>query len=128
MRTLAQIIAGVAALFYVVLGLWAFAAPRSFYDTVATYPPYNEHLFHDLGAFQLGLGAAALAGLLFADALTAVLTGIAAGSVLHEVSHITDRMLGGRPSDPYTVGAVALVVVVGALAAARASTGRARRR
>lgn len=31
-------------------------APRSSDLTVATFPPYNQHLLHDIGAFQIGLG------------------------------------------------------------------------
>jgi hypothetical protein len=119
MRRTAQAVAGFAAVFYLVLGVWAFAAPRSFFDNVGPYPPYNEHFLHDAGSFMLGLGAAALAALVVSDALVAVLTGIAVGSVVHEVAHIMDRLLGGHPSDPYTLGAVALVIVVGLVAAAR---------
>jgi hypothetical protein len=31
--------------------------------SVATYPPFNEHLLHDIGAFNLGLGATLLLAL-----------------------------------------------------------------
>ena len=124
MRKRAQVVAAFAAFVYLAAGLWAFAAPLSFATNVATYPPYNQHLIHDLGAFQIGLGAAALAALLCTDALVAVLVGVAAGSVMHEMSHITDQLLGGRPTDPYTIGAFAVVVLVGLLAAARAFARR----
>jgi hypothetical protein len=40
---------GAAGLLLVATGLWAFAAPRSFFEVVATYPPFNEHLLHDIG-------------------------------------------------------------------------------
>jgi hypothetical protein len=39
------------------LGLWAVVAPRSFAGWIS-FPPYNEHLIHDPGAFQIGIGAA----------------------------------------------------------------------
>ncbi|MDQ6722165.1 MAG: hypothetical protein M3077_08145 [Candidatus Dormibacteraeota bacterium] len=96
-------------------GAWAFVAPRGFYDAIATYPPYNQHLIHDLGAFQLGLAAALIAGLLLRDALLAVLAGVTVGALLHLIAHIEDQSLGGRPTDPYTVGAIALVLLGGAL-------------
>ncbi|HET7094322.1 MAG TPA: hypothetical protein VFI22_12605, partial [Thermomicrobiales bacterium] len=46
----------VAGLFYGVFGVWAFVAPASFADFVAF--PFNLHLLHDIGAFQIGIGAA----------------------------------------------------------------------
>ena len=36
-----------------------------------------------------------------------------------QIAHITDRVLGGHPSDPYTLGGFAIIVLVGLLAAAR---------
>jgi hypothetical protein len=119
MRSAAKLIAGIAAVFYLGVGVWAFAAPLSFFENIGPYPPYNEHFIHDVGAFNLGLGAAAIAGLLFSDALVAVLTALAVASVMHEIAHITDRLLGGHPSDPYTLGGLAVLVLVGLLAAAR---------
>lgn len=112
-------ITGLAAVFHLVIGVWAFAAPGSFFEHIGTYPPYNEHFVHDIGAFNLGLGAAAVAALLVSDSLVAVLTGLAVGAVMHEIAHIMDRLLGGSPSDPYTLGALALIVLAGLLAAAK---------
>jgi hypothetical protein len=44
------------------VGIWATAAPRSFYDDfpgtsswVAPLGPYDQHLVRDVGAFELGL-------------------------------------------------------------------------
>ena len=119
MRSAAKLIAGIAAVFHLGVGLWAFAAPLSFFEKIGPYPPYNMHFIHDIGAFNFGLGAAAIAGLLFSDALVAVLTALAVAAVMHEIAHITDRLLGGYPSDPYTLGGFALVVLIGLLAAAR---------
>ena len=82
-------------------GLWATAAPESFYATLAVYPPYNRHLVHDFGAFMLGLGTT------FGFALA----GNAVGALAHFVSHAVDRDLGGQPGDPLVVGAFALVLV-----------------
>jgi hypothetical protein len=124
MRTFAKIVAGLAAVFSLVTGVWAFAAPESFADNIASYPPYNEHLTHDIGAFLIGLGVAALAGLLLSDGLAAGLAGVAAGSLLHGVSHILDAGHGGRASDPWTVTLFGLLALAGFLAA----LGRAGRR
>ncbi len=101
-----------AALDFLVLGAWAFLAPRSFYDTVATFEPYNLHLLHDLGAFQLAIGASLLAALLWSDGLTVALAGATVGAVVHDVAHFMDRDLGGRSSDPWALGLLAVLLLV----------------
>lgn len=93
-------------------GIWALADPRSFYDQLATYPPYNTHLFHDVGAFQAGIGSTLLLALFRRDALYVVLLGTSVGTVLHAVSHIVDRDLGGRSTDPLALSAIAVAVLV----------------
>jgi len=54
----ARVIALVIGGFYVLVGLWAFLDPASFYSLVATFQPSNLHFLHDAGAFQVGLGLA----------------------------------------------------------------------
>lgn len=115
MSRLARVIAGAVGLLVIALGLWALIDPRSFYEQLATYPPYNHHLFHDVGAFQTGLGASLLLAAFMSDALLLGLTAGGVGAVLHAISHVIDRDLGGRSSDPWLLGALALVVVAGAL-------------
>jgi hypothetical protein len=48
-------------------GAWAFVFPRSFYDHVATFEPYNRDFLHDIGAFTIGLGAVMLLALVLED-------------------------------------------------------------
>jgi hypothetical protein len=119
MSRLARLVAFAVGALMALLGLWALVAPQSFYDTLATYPPYNKHLFHDIGAFQLGIGSTLLIGSVIGDALLVALIGGAVGSVLHAASHVVDRDLGGKPSDPWLLGLLALVVVAGAVLRAR---------
>lgn len=38
----------IGAVFHLGTGVWAFAAPRSFYEVIATFPPYNVHFLHDV--------------------------------------------------------------------------------
>jgi hypothetical protein len=64
------------------LGAWAFLAPESF-SRFIDYAPYNRHLIHDAGAFQLGIGAATLLALWWPDGLLVALTGFAVASGLH---------------------------------------------
>ena len=104
--------AGIGLFFFVGLGLWAFFDPQSFFDEIALFPPYNEHLLHDVGAFQVGLGGTLLLALMWkTDALLAALGGVGVGAVLHFIAHVEDTDLGGRDSDPFTIGVIALVIV-----------------
>ena len=93
------------------LGAWAFLAPESFARFI-DYPPYNRHLIHDAGAFQLGIGAALLAALWWPDGLVVALTGFAVASGLHTLSHWTDRNLGGHGSDVPSLGLLTLVALI----------------
>ena len=74
--------------------------PRSFFDAVARFEPYNRHFLQDIGAFQVGLGAVLLlAGVpRRADGLAIALVGVGVGAALHVVSHVVGRDLGGTPA------------------------------
>jgi hypothetical protein len=120
-RRVVHAIALLAAAFYGIFGAWALLAPRSFFDTVAAFPPYNEHFLHDLGAFQLGLGAAVLGALAIRRSLVAVLAGVAVASVLHAATHAVDAHLGGQPTDPWVLGLFAALVVLALIAAWRSA-------
>lgn len=110
-----RVVALLAGIVLVVLGIWALADPQSFYERLATYPPYNEHLLHDIGAFQTGIGAALLFTFFWTDAPLVALAGASVGEVLHFVAHVVDRGDGGRATDPAAIGLLALVIVAGAL-------------
>jgi hypothetical protein len=103
--------------FFAVTGAWAFLSPHSFYSTLALYPPYTKHLFHDAGAFQLAVAAGLVAGIVGRRPLAVGLWGGAVGAVLHAVSHWIDRNLGGRPSDPFLLTLFAAMLVAGLIAA-----------
>jgi uncharacterized membrane protein len=119
MRAFAKAVAALAAVLYLAGGLWAFFAPESFYENIATYPPFNEHFVHDIGAFLLGIGAGALAGLLLSNALAAGLAGVAVASLMHAVSHVVDHDHGGRSTDPWLMGALGVLSLLGFLFALR---------
>lgn len=102
------------AAMFVLLGVWALVSPRSFFDTIATYDPYNPHLIHDIGAFQIGLGAVLLLAAFpeRIDGLSAALLGVAAGATAHVVAHLLDLGLGGNPaSDIPTLTILALALL-----------------
>ena len=124
---LRRIIGWAGVVFMLGSGLWAFVAPRSFYDTIATFEPYNRHFIHDIGAFTIGLGAVLLFALVTRwDALQVALAGLAVASVMHLVSHAVDADLGGRDSDLLGLAVVAALFVIGA-ASRRFEAGPKRR-
>lgn len=104
---------GIAGFTFALGGVWSYLWPQSFYDTLATYPPFNLHLFHDVGAFQLGLAAFTVGCMFGRDVLLIGLIGASVGTTAHAISHIVDRDLGGKESDPYTISGLALVAVAG---------------
>jgi hypothetical protein len=111
-RVVVRFITAFGAAFTLAFGIWALADPRSFYDQIATYPPYNTHLLHDIGAFQAGIGATLLFGLLRRDALGVVLAGTSVGAVLHAVAHIMDQDLGGKSTDPVLLSIFAAAILI----------------
>lgn len=106
------LVVGVFGLFTFALGVWAMFDTTSFYENIAEFPPYNEHFLHDVGAFQMGLGAALLLALVWRrDAVLAVLGGAAVGATAHAIAHIVDEELGGRSSDPWSLSLIAVILV-----------------
>ena len=110
-RVLVRSVVLVCAASMLSLGLWAVVAPRSFAGWIS-FPPYNEHLIHDAGAFQIGIGVALLLSLLLDDVLTVALGGFLAGGTLHVFNHAMDGHLGGHPSDPWWLAAQVLLAAV----------------
>jgi hypothetical protein len=125
-RIIARIITGVAlagGVFFVAVGVWAFADPSSFYDKVALFPPYNRHLLHDIGAFQIGLGAIVLLSLWSRDSMAVALIGSGIGSAMHALAHVIDHADGGDIGQ--TVFFWILAAVLLAAGAARHARGSA---
>jgi hypothetical protein len=113
----------VAAFVMLAAGVWCWVAPASFAAFVNW--PVHEHFLHDLGAFQLGIGVMLLAALRWRDALAVVLAGATLANALHAINHAMDLDLGGgRGSDPWVIGAVALLGAAGFVLRVRALRGR----
>ena len=108
-------VAVVGGVSFLAAGLWAMAGPESFFETVATFEPYNQHFVQDIGAFQIGLGAVLLAATGRGDALAVGLVGVGIGSAAHTVSHVIGRDLGGRPEldIPFTALTSLLLLAAG---------------
>lgn len=116
MRRFARPAAGLVAFFWLASGLWAFFAPQSFFDQLATFPPYNVHLIHDLGSFSIGLGAVIAFALARMSAMRAALLGVGVGSVFHVASHLIDYAQKPDPMDIVGLSLVALLTLGAAFA------------
>lgn len=117
-----RIALAIGAIFFLVFGGWAFLVPSSFFDTVATWEPYNPHNLRDAGAFQLGIGVSLAAALWAQRGSLIALAGASAAGVAHAISHGVDYGEGGRTTDPYALGLLALLFLVGLAAEIRAAT------
>ena len=80
----------VAGLSQLLVGVWAFVDPGSFYDVVATYPPRNDHFLKDIGAWNIGLGLAAVIASRTPSWQRGMLAVLAVQYLLHAVSHAID--------------------------------------
>lgn len=103
----------VVGAFYLLTGAWAFLLPRPFYGAVATFAPFNQHLLHDAGAFQVGLGLALILAALMDTGLRPALIAVLAASLLHLGAHVEDVRLGGHPATDLPI-LVAICVILGA--------------
>lgn len=116
----AQTVAFVVGVAFVVFGAWAFFAPRSFFDALAVFEPYNRHFIHDIGAFQIGLGAVLLLAGRIRDSLLVALGGVSVGATFHLLSHVVDRDIGGKPGSDIAFFAItAVLLIAGTFARAR---------
>src|SRR5687767_8547318 len=113
-----RLILGITALgagVFLVFGLWPFFDPESFFDDAAEFNPYNEHFLHDIGAFQVGIGATlAIALWRRTDAIFVALAGAGIGSAFHAAAHLRDHNLGGKDTDAFVFGIVAVLLLAGA--------------
>ena len=108
-----------ASAWFLVFGAWPFFAPGSFYEIIAPWPPYNEHLLRDAGAFSVGIGCA-ICVMWTSWKRLAVLVGATTASVMHLLAHVIDSDQGGRSSDPYVLGGFAFLLAIALLAEYRA--------
>jgi len=125
LRQAALVVIAVASL---VVGLWAQAFPRSFYDDfpgagrmwVALDGPYNEHLVRDVGGLNLALAFVAASALVTGSVVVARVAGGAA--LLFGVPHLVYHATHLDPFDSDDVVAMlvslSLAVLAGVVALA----------
>lgn len=102
----------------IITGLLLLFAPNFFYESVASYPPFNRHFLGDIGVFNLALGV----GLLFAARdpykHPLIIGAAALGNILHVFNHIYDDFVIERAltshwftnSIPLSLAALILVI------------------
>ncbi|WP_433285240.1 hypothetical protein ACQPZQ_27150 [Pseudonocardia sp. CA-142604] len=112
------------ALGMLVAGIWCWTAPASF--AAFTNWPEHEHFLHDAGVFQMGIGVMLLGALWWRDVIAVVLAGAVFTNALHALNHALDLDLGGRPSDPWLLGIVALLALVALVVRIRSLRPRSR--
>ena len=107
-----------------VIGLWATASPRGWFDTfpgfgkvwVAVDGPFNEHLVRDVGAWSLALTILTLGAAWSLERRYVLVTGLAlaAQSASHAHYHLTNRdPLPGTADQIASSGGILLLVVAG---------------
>jgi len=111
------------ALTMLVAGVWCWVDPASF--AVFTNWPNHEHFLHDAGVFQMGIGVMLLCALRWRDVIAVVLVGAVFTNALHALNHLLDRDMGGRDSDPWAIGAVAVLALVALVIRLRGLRSRA---
>ena len=114
MRTAIKAIAALLGLLAAVAGVWALGWPGSFSDFV-NFPPHR-HFVHDVGAFQLGIGATLLLATIWADALMVALGGYLVGAIAHTINHLVDSDQGGSSAQTWLIGVAALLAAVALVA------------
>jgi hypothetical protein len=96
--------------FMLIFGVWSLLLPRSF-DAFIDFPPYNEHLLHAIGAFQIGIGVSVLLSLMWSDTIGVALVGFIVAGAIHSINHALDRQLGGHPLDQWGLAGLVLVAL-----------------
>src|SRR5262249_21638934 len=92
------------------IGIWCLIDPNSFADVVRFNA--HRHFLHDVGAFQLGLGATLLLALIWADALATARAGFIVANTVHTVNHVIDLDVGGSIAQAWILGAVSVALVL----------------
>jgi hypothetical protein len=103
------------------IGVWATAAPRSFYDRfpglghewVSALAPYNEHLLRDYAASQLGFAVLLIAAavLLERRIVQVALIALLAATLPHFIYHLTTTGHYSTSDNVGSLGAFVLEIV-----------------
>jgi hypothetical protein len=98
----------VAGAYHLALGAFMVVAPRTFFDEIAAYGPYNDHYIRDLASFYLAMGVALVIAAGRRSWQVPVLFFCLLQYALHVLNHVWDV----SDADPTWIGPVNLVVLV----------------
>ena len=115
--SLVTLVCAALGLITLATGVWAFVAPGSFFDVIAPFEPYNRHFIHDAGAFSIGISCTLLLTAARQSGALVGLGGYTASAILHLLSHVMDRDLGGNPSRDFPYLTFLAVAGIAGLAA-----------
>jgi uncharacterized membrane protein len=100
----------VAGVYHLALGAFMVAAPKTFYDKIGPFGPYNDHYVRDNATFYIALGIALLVAVARVRWQVPLLALAALQYAVHVLNHIWDI----DDADPTWVGpvdAVALALI-----------------
>jgi len=107
-------ILAVLGLYHLLLGVAMVAAPRTFFDDVATYGAFNDHYIRDVASFYLALGVVLLVAVVKVSWQTPLLVFATLQYAFHLLNHLWDV----SDTDPGWLGpanAAALALIGGVL-------------
>jgi hypothetical protein len=99
--------------YHLLLGTAMVIVPRTFFDDVASYGPFNDHYVRDVATFYLALGAVMLVAVARASWQTPLLAFATLQYVLHVLNHLWD--IGDADPGwlgPANVASLALIAAV----------------
>jgi hypothetical protein len=116
---------GALGVFHIVVGLYMFFLPRSFYFRIGTYGPENTHYIGDVATFVLAIGIGLLLAVGRPSWRTPVLAVAALWYGLHALNHLSD--IGeARSTARGLIDFLLLAIGCGVLAWLAAAADRAR--
>jgi hypothetical protein len=81
--------------------------------------PTTSSIINDKRSGPAVVAAGLLLAVVWTDAIGVTLAGFAVAGAIHTANHTLDHHLGGHPSDPWGLGALTLLALLGLIAQAR---------
>lgn len=122
-----RLLIGLVGLFDAAAGAALLLTPRWFYDTLATFPPFNRHYAGDVGAFLLPIGVGLLVAALDPIRYRAVLVLALVASWIHAANHALDGLQQAGEGSASLLDAANIIGMATALSVGIALTWQSRR-
>jgi hypothetical protein len=98
----------IAGAYHLVLGAFMVVAPRTFFEEIAAYGPYNDHYIRDIASFYLAMGVM----LVLAAGRRAWQVPVLAFCLIQYAFHVLNHVWDVSDADPSWIGPVNLVVLL----------------